>query len=167
MAVYGELGRVPLIVIREVRILKFWFKMLSDPYTLLYKVYKQQVQQVQNVNNNRNMKCWSSNIMSLLNELGFSYLWNDQALSRSQLNMAIQRIYDHFLQEYYASYNISSKMDVFKTITKHFKLEKYISCVDIEKHRVALSRLRCSAHKLIIEEGRYRGGGARNERVCP
>ena len=163
MAVYGELGRVPLIVIRKVRILKFWFKILSDPYTLLYKVYKQQVQ---DVNNNRNMKCWSSYIMSLLNELGFSYLWNDQALSRSQLNMVIQRIYDHFFQEYYASYDISSKMDVFKTITKHFKLEKYISCIDIEKHRVALSRLRCSAHKLMIEEGRYRGV-ERNERVCP
>ena len=121
---------------------------------------------MQDVNNNRNMKCWSSNIMSLLNELGFSYLWNDQALSRSQLNMVIQRIYDHFFQEYYASYDISSKMDVFKTITKHFKLEKYISCIDIEKHRVALSRLRCSAHKLMIEEGRYRGV-ERNERVCP
>ena len=65
MAVYGELGRVPFIVIRKVRILKFLFKILSDPYTLLYKVYKQQVQ---DVNNNRNMKCWSSNIMSLLNE---------------------------------------------------------------------------------------------------
>ena len=112
---------------------------------------------MQDVNNNRNMKCWPSNIMSLLNELGFSFLWNDQALSRSQLYMVMQRIYDHFLQEYYVSYDISSKMDVFKTITKHFKLEKYISCIDTEKHRVALSRLRCSAHKLMIEEGSIEG----------
>ena len=53
-------------------------------------------------------------------------------------------------------------MDVLKTITKHFEFEKYLSCIDIEKHLVALSRLRCSAHHLIIEEGRYkgeRGGG--------
>ena len=28
MAVYGELGRVSLIVIRKVRILKFWFKII-------------------------------------------------------------------------------------------------------------------------------------------
>ena len=48
-------------------------------------------------------------------------------------------------------------MDVLKTITKHFEFEKYLSCIDIEKHLVALSRLRCSAHHLIIEEGRYRG----------
>ena len=85
MAVYGELGRVSLIVIRKVRILKFWFKIISDPCTLLINFYKQHMQ---DVNSNRNMKCWSANIMSLLNELGFSYLWNDQELtSRSQLNI--------------------------------------------------------------------------------
>ena len=30
---------------------------------------------MQDVNNNRNMKCLSSYIMTLLNELGLSYLW--------------------------------------------------------------------------------------------
>ena len=30
---------------------------------------------MQDVNDNRNMKCLSINIMALLNELGFSYLW--------------------------------------------------------------------------------------------
>ena len=41
---------------------------------------------------------------------------------------------------------------------------KYISCISIEKHRVAL-RFRCSAHKLDFEEGRYRNI-ERNNRLC-
>ena len=42
IAVYGEVGRVPLYVLRKVRILKYWYKILSSQNTLLYKVYEQQ-----------------------------------------------------------------------------------------------------------------------------
>lgn len=163
MAVYGELGRMPLFVLRKVRILKYWYKILSDPYTLLYKVY---IKQVQDVNNHRNLKCWSANIKCLLNELGFSYLWINQEISQLQLNMVIQRVYDHFLQEFYTSVQLTSKMAIFKITTKHFQLEKYITSVNIDKHRISLSRFRCSAHKLMIEEGRFRGID-RDARICP
>ena len=37
-AVYGEIGRVPLSVIRKVRILKFWFKIVKNQNSLLYKI---------------------------------------------------------------------------------------------------------------------------------
>ena len=162
MIVYGELSRVPLYVLRNVRFVKYWYKILADPFTLLYQVYKQQVCDV----NNRNLKSWSANVKLLLNELGFSYLWNNQEMSQLQLSMVIQRTHDQFYQEFYASINLSSKMETFKTISKHFKLEKYMTSVDVEKHRIALSRFRCSAHKLMIEEGRFRGIG-RSPRICP
>ena len=93
---------------------------------------------------------------TLLNRLGFAYLWNSQEISQLQLIMVIQTIYDQFYQEFYATVNTASKMETFKTISKNFKFEKYLTSVDINKHRIALSRLRCSAHRLMIEEGRYR-----------
>ena len=68
MAVYGELGRVPFYVIRKIRIMKYWYKILADPFTLLYKVYKQQVA---DVDNNRNLKSWSANVKTLKKILGF------------------------------------------------------------------------------------------------
>ena len=102
MIVYGELGRVPLYLLRKVRIVKYWYKILADPFTLLYKVYKQQVC---DVNNNRNLKSWSANVKLLLNELWFSYLWNNQEMNQLQLSMVIQRIHDQFYQEVYASIN--------------------------------------------------------------
>ena len=80
--------------------------------------------------------------------------------------MVIQTIYDQFYQQFYSTISASSKLETFKTISKHFKLEKYITIIDIGKHRTALSRLRCSAHKLMIEEGRFRGI-ERNHRIYP
>ena len=100
MIVYGELGRVPLYVLRKVWIVKCWYKILADPFTFLHKVYKQKVC---NVNNNRNLKSWSASVKLLLNELGFSYLWNNQEMSQLQLSMVIQRIHDQFYQEFCAS----------------------------------------------------------------
>ena len=80
--------------------------------------------------------------------------------------MVVQRIHDQFLQTFYSSVEATSKLDVFKKLNKQFKLEKYITFVDIDKHRVSLTRFRCSAHKLMAEEGRYRGI-ERNMRICP
>ena len=59
MTIYGELCRVPFYVIRKIRIVKYWFKILANPFTLLYKVYKQQAI---DVDNNRNLKSWSANV---------------------------------------------------------------------------------------------------------
>ena len=52
-----------------------------------------------------------------------------------------------------------------KFVDKGFCFKKCILCIDIEKHRLNLSRLRCSAHKLMIEEGIYRNID-RNNRIC-
>ena len=46
-----------------------------------------------------------------------------------------------------------------------FVLEHYLHIVDIRKYLIALSRFRCSNHKLEIESGRH-SGIPRNERLC-
>ena len=37
-----------------------------------------------------------------------------------------------------------------------FHFEKYLTGIQNKKHKIALSRLRCSAHKLMVEEGKFR-----------
>ena len=60
-------------------------------------------------------------------------------------------------------------METFKTISKHFKLEKYVTSVNVEKHHITLSSFRCSALKLMIEEGCFRGieHNLRIRPLCP
>ena len=93
IAVYRELGRFPLVVLRKIRILKYWFKMLNALESLLYKVYLQQVNQLYI---NANFECFIAGIRKLLNKLGFSYLWDFQNMSKLQLDMVIQTIYDQY-----------------------------------------------------------------------
>ncbi|MEW8545044.1 MAG: reverse transcriptase family protein [Candidatus Thiodiazotropha sp.] len=162
IAVYGELGRFPLYIIRKIRILKYWFKILNSPNSLLFKVY---CQQVNCLNNNASYSCWCTSVRTLLNELGFSYLWDSQSVSKLQLEKVIQMVYDQYYQSWYSDLNLSNKLDTIKSLNKIFCFEKYISCISNDRHRIALSRFRCSAHKLMIEEGRYRNI-ERNNRLC-
>ena len=82
-----------------------------------------------------------------------------------QLQLVIQRLSDQYIQNWYSYVNNSPKLITYKTVKIQFCHEKYLSCVLNYKHRVALSRLRCSAHKLMIEERRYRNT-ERNMRLC-
>ena len=54
-------------------------------------------------NINSNLNCWSSNVKLLLEELGFSNLWNEQSITKVQVELVIQRINDQFLQTFYSS----------------------------------------------------------------
>ena len=99
---------------------------------------------------------WAFQIKSLLDELGFTYIW---------LEMVIQCVYDQYFQNWYGSVNASSKLEVVKCTNKVFHFEKYLKCIKTDSHRIALARLRCSAHKLAIEEGRLRNI-ERSLRLC-
>ena len=59
----------------------------------------------------------------------------------------------------------SVKLTTYSTYKHVFELEKYLNCVPNLKHLTVLSRFRCSAHKLNIEEGRYRNID-RQDRLC-
>ena len=62
LAVYGELGRIPLSVLHKLRVLQYWFKILSMPLPLLCKIYNQQVT---DVNTGVNSNSWASNLKRL------------------------------------------------------------------------------------------------------
>ena len=60
--------------------------------------------------------------------------------------MVTQCIYDQYFQNWYGSVNASSTLEVVKCINKVFLFEKYLSCIKTDSYRIALARLRCSAH---------------------
>ena len=151
VAIYGELGRVPLNVIRKKRILKYWFKIIKSEGSLINKLFKYQIE-----NNYNNDAMWADQVKNLLSELGFSYLWQNNNITELQLKCIIQRLYDQYFQKFYSDIRTSTKLSTYNLLKNEFVVEKYITCVTNDKHRIALTRLRCSAHKLAIEEGRFR-----------
>ena len=81
---YSELGRVPFFVLMKIWILKYWYKIFSwhSQGSLVHKVYAEQVNEF---NSGINEKNWAFLVKSILDELGFSYLWNDPNITKLQL----------------------------------------------------------------------------------
>ena len=157
-AVYGELGQLPLCILRKERILKYWYKIVTSGDTLINRIYLDQV--ACNIQGS-----WANNIKSLLDDLGYSFLWNDVHVTKLQLSKMIETLHDQYYQEWYGILNVSSKLKYYSTFKTIACEEKYLNIVKPEKHRICLTRLRCSSHSLAIEEGRFRCID-RNDRKC-
>ena len=158
-AVYGELGRIPFSYIRQIRIVKYWFKVIGNRNSLAYVLFSQKDLRGDFINE------WSKKVKALLDALGFSYLMDVDNVTKQQLSAVIQRIYDSYYQQWFAEVRNSSKLDSYEHFKGTIELEKYLRCINNVKHRSALARLRCVAHKLAIEEGRYRNI-EREQRKC-
>jgi hypothetical protein len=157
--VYGELGLFPLSVIRKVRIIKYWSKILQNPDSLLYKIM------CMKDNNDRYVNDWTIEVKNMLNEIGFGYVWTSNNINTTIINQIVQRIHDTYVQLWFAQISSYSKLDTYSLFKTSFAYEKYLDAVSNKSHRECLTRLRCSSHKLFVEEGRYRNID-RNERIC-
>ena len=67
--------------------------------------------------------------------------------------------------KFYSDIRTSTKLLTYNLLKNEFIVEKYITCVTNNRQRIALTRLRCFAHKLAIEEGRFRNID-RTHRIC-
>ena len=158
LCIYGELGKTTLDITRKERILKYWCKIINSPDSLIHAIYRDQVD-----NNVRDS--WASNVKRLINDLGFNYLLHCDYVTELQLAKLVERLHDQYYQSWYSSVDSSPKLANYKLFKTQAGIEKYNACVLNEKYRIALSRFRCSAHSLAVEEGRYRNI-ERAERKC-
>jgi len=158
-AVYGEFARFPLIVIRKIRIIKYWCRILKSPNTLMFKLM------YMTDNNGKFVNTWSKNVINLLSNLGYGYLWFTQNVSNATLNSLVQRIKDQYIQQWNSDIFEFSRLETYRIFKTTFECEQYLSCINNIKFLSALARFRCSAHRLAIEEGRYKKQ-ERNLRIC-
>ena len=47
------------------------------------------------------MSFWTVKVKQLLDDLGFTFLWDCEDISLFQVNQTIDCLYDHFLQEWF------------------------------------------------------------------
>ena len=135
---------------------------MKNPNSLMYKCFKNDI----DVNGNvLNISSWAYQVKSLLNNLGFIFLWNNYNVTNIQIDRVIERIIDQHLQSWFSQVNASPKLETYKMLKSSYEVENYICSVSYVNHRKALTRLRCSAHKLAIEEGRFRNID-RSLRLC-
>ena len=160
-AVFGELGRYSLVMKCKERALKYWVKIMKSPNTPIHTFF---AEQQQNDARNRTIS-WASNVKSLLDNLGFGYLWNSLNVNSMYAQGFKQRLQDQYMQDWSTSIANQPKLSYYRLFKCEHKYEMYLDIVDNTVLRKSLSRFRLSSHSLEIETGRYTNV-ERNNRIC-
>ena len=137
--------------------LRYWIKLLQTHINqLLINVYKMLFTDANN-NVTYNGLNWANQIKTILNNIGLSNLWNNQSVIDINYASIKQRILDiHvYKQSWYANINNSGRLSSYCLFKHDFTAEKYLFCINENKYRVALSKLRLSSHDLAIKTGHY------------
>ena len=164
-ALYCELGRKPLALLRKLRIIRYWIKIIHTNNLLLRNTYNMLCNDVMN-NDTYNGNNWAYNVKMMLDNLGLSLLWNNQdTIGNIHYAEIKTRLFDNAMQELLTSINTSPKLDTYSSLKQDTEYVPYLKYINNKKHKFALSRLRLSAHSLAIETGRY-NGTPREARIC-
>ena len=110
---------------------------------------------------------WASNVKKLLFRYGYGFVWVSQEVGdiNSFIKQFKQRLIDCMKQNWHGSIDDSPRCDTYKYFKTLLNPEKYL-CIDMPfLHKKAMSRFRCSSHKLMIETGRHRNIDREN-RYC-
>jgi hypothetical protein len=150
--VYRELGRTNVQCVRVVRIIKYWLKIVKSPTRLIKTVYDILLVDAENGKGN-----WVSLLKNLLETYGFGYVWENQGVENDTAFLVVfkQRVRDNFGQMVHRELEGTSRGNSYILYHEHFICAKYLDVVKTERHRIALSRLRSSNHRLAIESGRW------------
>jgi len=153
--VYGELGRYPLIVHRQYRIIKFWLKIIKGENRKFTKIcYDMMLNDMVLFPNKNN---WAIRVRNLLNNTGFSIVWQNQGVGNeiAFLTLLRQRLQDIFIQEWHSRLDLSSRASLYRHLSNIFCYKSYLDTISVNKFRISLTRLRIAAHRLLIETGRW------------
>lgn len=162
--VYGELGRHPLHVRANMRMVSFWCRLLKNETKLSSILYKLML--ALNINEGMNFR-WIAHIRSLFDNTGLGYIFANQLhIEWNTLKPVLyNRFRDQFIQSWFSNIVNSSKGDFYETFKTDFGIENYLLRLP-ESKRKYITKLRTCNLKLPIETGRW-NKTPRHERICP
>ena len=160
MAVFGELGQLPIHLWWKERVLKYWNRICSDYAPSLLKA----AFHLSLHNASCGRKCWVSNVATLLNNAGLDASFSGHhVFDRNMINSIMSSYRDQFVQVWHANLmnkqsltgHGGNKLRSYRLFKKEFDIEPYLLNVRSTTLRVSMTRLRVGCHSLEIERGRY------------
>ena len=111
--VYCELGKLPLIVTRKLRIFKYWLKLKDTDNCILMSCLKERCD---------GKDPWILNIKNELSMLGLEYLWESELTPVTAYKIIEQRLLDVCKQNMFANVSNSPKGLIYQHVIDHFSL---------------------------------------------
>ena len=142
--VYAELGRIPLLVIRQIQIVKFSNQVRNLNDKLLVK--KHYVQMLHDIKGHLS---WVSDAIDIMKKNNI-----DEFLSHQNVSKRLKDNYRSDLLQHIMTYGERKKLTTYALFKRVIKYEPYLTNIKIRKHQVMLNKFRLSSHDLEIERGR-------------
>ena len=165
--IYGELYRYPMYVVRYCKIIRYWLNIVMGKKSkIINSIYMQSLHAI-----DRSIRySWVRSVRKLLFECGFGEVWYNQGVGNSDrfYNLFKIRVNDIYKQNWNDNLSRSPRADFYRSYKRNFALSPFLEIVTIKSHRVALTRLLTSSHRLRIETGRWERPTPppRHQRLC-
>ena len=160
-AVHLETGTVPILFRAIKSAVKNWERIREGRCNILLAAAFQEARA-------ENLP-WISSMKSTFETNGLLHLFysteSEIEESKTPNNILFMRLKDQYQQSALEEMRNSSKLRFYSKLKTASGMEKYLTDIKNVKHRVAMTRLRLSSHRLNIEEGRYTAT-LREERIC-
>ena len=156
----GELGRYPLRITINARMIGFWNRLIHGKNTklslMLYHCLR----------HSHARSKWLTHIQNILVTIGRPDIWQfQQNFNMISLSSYVKSILtDQYLQEWRGKADQSSKSVTYFSIKGEYALENYFISLQ-RKHYLNLFKFRTGNHKLPVEVGRWDGTPI-NDRKC-
>ena len=144
--IYTELGRTPLLTLRQMQIIKFAIKTWRLDDKFLVKALKMQIKDDGNGHFN-----WVSDIIQIMNENNIK----EMNVSNFGISHNLTDKFKSDLLERIKSYGEGKTLRTYALYKQVIKYEPYLSLIKNTKNRIMLSKFRLSSHDLEIEGGIY------------
>ena len=161
--VRGELGWMSLSARREIKVLKYWGRILNmDDSRLVKQVYRRCKQ-----TNSRLKGSFCEAVRKTLEKLKLEHLWASEQIGKFKdwvifINACVKRsetdLWQHKLSE-------SRKLRTYRLLKTELRQEEYLSWQLPTHQRSQYARLRSGTHQLRVETGRWKEE-KEEERIC-
>ena len=141
-------------------------KQESSEVEKLFKILSGSLTELQKKISNGRGSSWIKKIEQLIAEYNLDIStykygsknenFHHQLLSHNSLRVVLRKkLQTSFVEEWDVNTTSTSKLSFYRQYKQNHKLENYIVLVNNRRHKSALAKLRCSAHRFKIEIGRY------------
>ena len=154
--IYRECNVYPLYILRILRIIKYWLKIISlNDFSPVKNLYNTALE-LNGMNNNSLASSWIENVKETLYKHGFGYVWEHQIYANDFdfFNTFKDRLIVSYWQENSSQIDSLSKNRLFRHLTT--SSYSYLKEMPNNFIRIALTKLRLGSHYFMIERGRWK-----------
>jgi hypothetical protein len=155
MAVYAELGRMPVYIRFKIRIIKYWLRLCQLPDSMLVKKAYLMLKELDNLGFNT----WVTIVRQILAECNVGHYINNDCITKEDEVIYVKEVkeflYSTFQKECMESLNSFPILRTYVNFKLDFRLENYLLLIKDYNVRKCVTRLRLSSHDLRIEGGRH------------